>query len=75
MVARTTSANAILLDLEPAEGGGEGQVVHISRELSEVEVIASSFEAWIAAFCEALVGGRFEIYVANEDVLELERRP
>ncbi|MGE0397140.1 MAG: SMI1/KNR4 family protein [Kofleriaceae bacterium] len=73
-IARTTSANTILLDLDPADGGSIGQVVHISRELSEVEVLSSSFGAWIADFCEELVAGRFEIRVFNGDVMELERR-
>ena len=46
-IARTTSADTVLLDLEPLPLGNVGQVVHMTREMTVLRVLAPSFAVWL----------------------------
>jgi len=73
-IARTTSADTILLDLDPPVGGLAGQVIHLTHEMSELHLVAPSFHAWLETFADDLDAGRYEIRVSNGDVMGLEKR-
>jgi cell wall assembly regulator SMI1 len=74
-IGRTTSADTILMDLDPPAGGLAGQVIHLTHEMSELHFVAPSFQAWIETFADDLDAGRYEIRVSNGDVMGLEKRP
>ncbi|MFT3697737.1 MAG: SMI1/KNR4 family protein [Kofleriaceae bacterium] len=73
-IARTTSADTFLLDLDPAPGGNPGQVIHMTHETSVLRLIAPSFEAWVGAFADALDADHYEARVYRGDLMELEER-
>jgi len=53
------SGNHLCIDLDPAEGGKVGQVITMWHDGSERELIAGSFNEWLALFVQQLNDGYF----------------
>ncbi|NJK42889.1 MAG: hypothetical protein HC933_00295 [Pleurocapsa sp. SU_196_0] len=65
------SGNFLCVDLDPDEGGRVGQVILWASDPPYVEVIATSYRAWLEEFQVDLEAGRF---VWDEDQESWERR-
>ena len=64
------------LDFDPAEGGETGQVIEVDAECCTHQVLASSFEEFLAGYAQQLRTGLYEVddegYIeseSEEDVL------
>ncbi|MFT3699565.1 MAG: SMI1/KNR4 family protein [Kofleriaceae bacterium] len=53
-IVHTSSANTLVLDLDPLPAGNVGQVVEITREMNVVEILAPSFAVWLERFADEL---------------------
>jgi len=73
-IAKTTSADAILLDLDPPPAGVAGQVVHVTREMRELHFVAPRFQAWVEMFADDLDAGRYELRLSNGNLTDIEKR-
>jgi cell wall assembly regulator SMI1 len=62
--------NLLCLDLMPASGGVEGQLIKWSRDLAPTEWLEAGFRAWLTAFVEALERGEYSV----EDEYTLRRQ-
>lgn len=58
------SGNHDCLDLSPAEGGTQGQIIKMWHDDPERRVMAPSFRAWLQEYAEGLESGE---YVYSED--------
>lgn len=47
------------LDLDPAEGGGHGQVITMWHDAGEREVLATSFKNWFRSYVDEVVDGQY----------------
>ena len=68
-IASDGGGNSWSLDLDPAPGGGVGQIVYFDHEVGSTAVLYPSFTAWFAHYVEQVDRGRMRVVA---DGLELD---
>jgi cell wall assembly regulator SMI1 len=73
-IATNTSANHLLIDLDPPEAGTPGQLVRLTREANDVAVVASSFRELLVRFADDLDHDRYEAVLEGGVTVEWHPR-
>ena len=72
-VAGDDSGNLLCVDLEPADGGGEGQILLVWHEQPVRPLVASSWSAYLERFAAELEAGLWQVDEETEYLVRSDR--
>jgi cell wall assembly regulator SMI1 len=71
LLVTDNSGDHLVADLDPAEGGTVGQIIHHSHEVGPQEVLAPSWRDWLRAVADGLERGDYECFEEEATVAPL----